>query len=311
MKFNRRIRNLCASCILTLVPLQASHAAVGAEWRPSDISAEQEQRRIPPPPPPPAVLPSQFRPVAQGLAARMPPRGMSSPYASYPPRGGSMPAPSGQYGAPAFARQYAWRPISPPLVARAPQPPVAAPAPPWGWGYAVRRPMPMAPWVPPSPWAAGYAPPMPMPPQYGPPPPPPPPPWMPMSAPGQLAYGGYGVPWMPYGGGVRPGFAAPMAGFPGGAGRPFPSRYRQGALGRYGSFPGLSASPWGGGFPSFGAMPTPFGSPWGGWPGTPQAAFGWRPDAWIPGMGSPLGGSGFGLPLAGMFGDAGCLWCGG
>lgn len=310
MKFKRRIQNLCASCLLTLIPLQACHAANGIEWRPNEISAEQVPFRVTPPPPPAAVLASQFRPVAPGFSPRMRPRGFTDPYNPYLPQGGRMPVPGGQYETPAFARQYAWRPISPPLVAVPPRPPMTVPGP---WGYAGGpMPAPVSPWAPPSPWAVGYAPPMPMPMplQYG-PPPPPAPPWMPMPSPGLLVYAGYGTPWAPLPGGMGSGLAALSPGIGAGVGRPYPSRYRQGALGGYGSFPGFGSSPWGPGFPHFGAMAPPFGSPWGGWPTGPQGGYGWRPDAWMPGMGSPLGGSGFGLPLAGMFGDAGCPWCGG
>lgn len=310
MKFNRCIRNLCTSCILIFVPLQAVHAATGGEWRPSNLPTEREQFRVPPPPPP-AVLPSEFRPVTPGFVSRIPPQGVTGHYAAYPPRGRNMSVTSRQYPAPAFARQYAWRPISPPLVARAPQPPMAPSAP--MWGYTVRPPMPMArsPWVPPSPWAVGYAPPMPMPPQYGPPPPPPPPPWMLGAPPVQLSYGGYGAPSVSYPGGPKSGFAPPTIRFPRDLRRPDVPSHRGGALGRYGSFPALGANPWRAPFPSYGAIPLPLVSPWGGWPNMFQPSFGWWPDAWRPGLGGPLGGNGLGFPLAGMLGEGGCLWCGG
>ncbi len=304
MNFQRSIRKICLSCLMIALPLQVGAATAtqqASQWRPQAAALPQPPVAMPRPPAPPLYSAPRFRPLAQGAAWQGAQAGAPSPA-----RGGFMPVAQGYQAQrpPAFARQYAWRPISPPLVVSRPQRPMAPPAPVWP-GYP---PAPVAPrlgmappWAP-MPMYGAYPPPPPPPPVYYRPLPPPPPPWLPVTG---LPWGyGAGTPW-----GAVP-YPPLYGGLPAWAPTPFPTggyrapRYRRGPLGRQ-SYRGLLGERGWGGFPGFGGFPA-FGVPWGGTGGWP-----WGGGSWMPSPGGFLPGSGFGIPMAGMMpGTGDCFWCG-
>jgi hypothetical protein len=272
-----RIRKLFLSCLVSLIPVQVTLAAEAMQWRPEAVQpGALSQAPVAPLPP---VQP-RFRPVP--AAAWQPSRPMT-PYPGQPFVSMGMPPAPPPPVAPAFARQYAWRPVTPPLVV--PRRPVVPPVPQY------RPPRPSHAWMPPAAtWGGGYQPAPPPLPRYR--PLPPPRPAFPVSGP---------VPRAPYPYPPLGYYPLPYAGVPfrGALGQPYPMPWP-------GSYPlpgpALTLTPWG-------VMPTGNGRSdryftrrWPG-PAYRRSGVGSRRSAWggfLPGR----------MPLAGMPWGGDCFWCG-
>ncbi|BAN68808.1 hypothetical protein [endosymbiont of unidentified scaly snail isolate Monju] len=261
------IRKLFLPCLVSLVSMQVTLAAETTQWRPDAAQPPAPpQAPVAPLPPPPPVQP-RFRPVP--AAAWQPSRPMT-PYPGQPfVNMGIPPAPPPPV-VPAFARQYAWRPVSPPLIA----------------------PRPAHAWMPPgAAWARGYRPAPPPPPRYR--PLPPPRPAFPMTGP---------VPRAPYAYPPLGYYPPPYPGVPfrGALGQPYPMSFWPGPYPPPG--PALTLTPWGV-MPAGNGWSDPYFTR--RWPGPVyrRLGVGSRRSSWggfLPGW----------MPLAGTPWGGDCFWCG-
>ncbi len=274
------IRKIFLPCLAGLVSIPVALAAETMQWR-LDAVRLPASSNIPVAPPPPPMQP-RFRPVP---VATWQPFRPTMPYPGQFFVSMGLPPSSSPPVAPAFARQYAWRPATPPLIV-----PRRPPAPPPVPQYRLSR-QPRA-WMPSgAAWAQGY--------RFAPPPPPryrllpPPRPAFPVA--GQVPLVPYGYPPLGY-------YPYPYSGrgFRRALGQSYPMPFRSGPYFQPGPLPTLM--PWG-------VMPA--GNGWSDpyftrrWSGTGYRRFGagGRRSSW----GSFLPGW---MPLAGTPWAGDCSWCG-